>query len=216
MLKDENEKDMTQEDFPEAELGELLDAAESDSEVSRACLKDMQAQFPEDSGQNLGEADKLFSYETPQSIFDAPKLRYGFLGKLLWPLITLLIIAAGLMLFFQVLGALGQYQSKIYFLVGGVAFGLLSQTFVITGIRDLANSKDDPELNPFSVLYILNALIWAGIGIYGLYSAGKSIHTYYQAGVGLAFYIAIPALVLASFAWFECVIFTLIAKEMKR
>lgn len=234
MTKDHNDQEKDFSGYDDAELQELIDGAETDNEASAAYIKNIQRSHRDEAAEEAADDEPVYNEDANYSDYpeDEPysmpvKLPYGMVGKILWPAITLASIAAMLIIFFQVLGALGSYQAKIYLLVGGVAFGILSQTFVITGIRDFGNRKADP-LHRVSILpYILNAIIWIPIGGYALYSAVRSWFAYYQSALELsgylpvsaellAFYNAIPAFVLAVFAMFQAVIFVLLCKELRK
>lgn len=211
MLYDENKDYST---YSDSELLSLIENAESDSQAYTAIMQEIQMR-------GLADQDPEYSYVRPEYELSEPPfppaiaLPYGVTGKLLWPLLTALVAAGVAVIFFTVLHALGSFQPKLYLLVAGVGLALVSQTFIITGVRDLINQKLVAFHKVCALPYIINAILWSAAICYGIYSAVRSMITFYHLGLGIAFYISIPALILATFAFFQATVFVLLSKSLK-
>ncbi|HQQ67530.1 MAG TPA: hypothetical protein PLX77_01755, partial [Candidatus Cloacimonadota bacterium] len=151
--------------------------------------------------------------ESPEPL---PTLPYSMMGKILLPLITSIVVIAAAYMFYSVLSSLGGFEPRVFVLVGAVAFTILSQTFLINGTKDLVNHRADPG-RPVNIgAYIINAALWIPFFGFTLYSAIRSFITYHGIGISLAFYVAVPALVLAAFALFQSALFVLVARGLKK
>ena len=226
MNKDDIVKEQDANEFEEAELRESVETAETDLEATEAYLIGLK--------KDCREEDECFDPDLNQSQsmeFASDRMTpmpvYGLLGKVLWPAITAAAIAIVAYAFIHVLGALEDFHPDLYYMIGGVAFAVLSQTFIIIGIRDLANQKADLGLRVNLLPYIINAVVWLGIAGMAMYSAIRSAISIYKTAVSLAgmlpvsaefvsFYKAVPSLVLAAFALFQAIVFILISRELHR
>jgi len=197
--------------YSDSELQNLLESAETDSEACLAILVEMQRRSGEEFDESIYDLEVDVGSEEP---FVAPALPYRASGKILWPSITAICILLVLILFYNVLNALGGFDSKLYFLMGGVSFAVLSQAFLISGIREVVNKKTVADYKVLSFPYLLNALIWGAGCIYAVYSLVRTIIAFQDAGLGIAFYISIPSLVLAALAMFQFIAFVLLSKEL--
>jgi hypothetical protein len=230
MNKDDILKEHDANEFEDNDLREIGENAETDEEATEAYLlgikKDCRDEsMYEDECESVGLDQDQALEHTP--FFRAEPLPYGLLGKVLLPALTAAGIAIVAYVFIHVLGALEDFHADLYYMIGGVAFTVLSQTFIIIGIRDLANQKVDRELRVNLLPYIINAIVWLGIFGVSVYSAIRSAISIYKTAVSLAgmlpvsaefvtFYKAVPALVLAAFALFQAIVFILISKELHR
>jgi len=213
MTKDDNnfEKDYSVQD--EAKLHELIDGAESDQQNTQAYLHDMERDYRD---HDLADDDMTQTGEEEQPEGIPGTLPYGMMGKVLLPLITAILVIAGSYAFYSVLNSLGGFEARVFILIGAVAFTILSQTFLINGIKDLINHKADPE-RPMNIgAYIINAALWIPFFGFTLYSAIRSFITYSGIGVSLAFYVAVPALVLAAISLIQSTLFVLVARGLKK
>jgi len=213
MTKDDNnfEKDYSVQD--DAKLHELIDGAESDQQNTQAYLHDMERDYRDPE---IADDDMTLTGEEEQPEGIPGTLPYGMMGKVLLPLITAILVIAGSYAFYSVLNSLGGFEARVFILIGAVAFTILSQTFLINGIKDLINHKADPE-RPMNIgAYIINAALWIPFFGFTLYSAIRSFITYSGIGVSLAFYVAVPALVLAAISLIQSTLFVLVARGLKK
>jgi len=212
MTKDDNnfEKDYSVQD--EAEIHEIIDGAESDQQNTRAYLQDMERDYRD---HDLADDDMTQTGAEEQPVGIPTPLPYSMMGKILLPLIMAILLIGGSYAFYSVLNTLGGFEARVFILIGAVAFTILSQTFLINGIKDLINHKADPECPVNIGAYIINAALWIPFFGFTLYSAIRSFITYYGIGVSLAFYVAVPALVLAAFSLFQSTVFVLVVRGLK-
>lgn len=202
--------------FDDDTLQEMFDAAETDSPEYNEILKELSNRgfsFTTEDEEEIEEPETL-ALPQPSGL---SYTQYGNLGSRVWNIAGAVLALTGGWFFIHQLSQFGKVETRLYILVGAVAAIIISLSFIVSGIRHLANRK-----NPFTAFskygfieYAILAVLWFGATCFGLYSGIMSFLHYKQLGIGIASYIALPAMVMMIFGFGMAAIFFYLAKELK-
>lgn len=199
--------------YSDAALQDLLDSAESDSEIREAVQQELQKRRP------IYDEEREKLVELPPEAFnevDTKPLPYPPIGSLLWPLITALVIAGILGVVFKLLHSWGDFDPQLYYLLVVASVALLSPAFVISGIRDLANQKAEPTHRVCTIKYYVFAVLWFAAFVYSLYNTTRLGIMIAKMGIGAMVYYSIPKLLTLFICFFMQSIFFILARELGR
>lgn len=197
--------------YSDAALQDLLDSAESDSEIREAVQQELQKRRPvldEEEVETLPAG--ALNFATPK------KLPYKPIGSILWPLITFVVIAGFLGIAFKLLYSWGEFDPKLYYAVAAAVLALLSPSLIISGIRDLANQKADPSYRACLIRYYAFAILWFAAFVYSLYITTRFAVMFYKFGIAIMIYYALSKLLMLFVSFFMQSIFFILARELGR
>lgn len=217
--------------YEDAELKKLFDTAATDSESYAALMEELTRRGYEfepetdetDETEETEETDEtdeteVESAEELESEAQKPRtLHYSYWGSRLWNIIALVISLAGATFFLQTHRAIMEPDPSLQIMVYGMAALVVSASFLISGIRMLANHKDAPNPNlVISTLeYWIITVLWFAISAYQLYQTGSAFTKYLELGWRISLYVALPSLVISIFAFFLAMAFLYLARELK-
>lgn len=197
--------------FSDAALQDLLDSAESDSEIREAVQQELQKRRPLTDDEIVAELPLGEHEPLPEK-----KLPYKPLGSILWPLITLGIILGTLAIVFRMLYSWGEFDPQLFYVVAISAVALISPALIISGIRDLANQKAVPSHRVCLVKYYAYAFMWFAAFVYSLYHFSRFAFIFYKMGFGALIYYGLPKLMMLFVTFFMQSIFFILARELDR
>lgn len=200
--------------FDDDTLQQMFDSAETDSAEYNAIMAELSKR-----GYSFTPDDNVEHGELPETkAGDINVTGYTKLGSRIWNIASLLISAIGVAFFIQQLSQFGKVEIRLYILGAAIAAIIVSLSYLVSGIRHLANLRL-PQSSPSPSIFIEYAvltLLWLSGSAFGLYSAIRSFLHYQQLGLTIAIYIAIPALVIMVFAFGLAAAFFYLAKELRR
>jgi hypothetical protein len=205
--------------YEDAELKKLFDTAATDSESYAALMEELTRrgyEFEPETDET--DETEVESAEELESEAQKPRtLHYSYWGSRLWNIIALVISLAGATFFLQTHRAIMEPDPSLQIMVYGMAALVVSASFLISGIRMLANHKDAPNPNlVISTLeYWIITVLWFAISAYQLYQTGSAFTKYLELGWRISLYVALPSLVISIFAFFLAMAFLYLARELK-
>jgi hypothetical protein len=155
--------------------------------------------------------------EANEAEFRNRPLRYSFWGSRLWNIIAIVISVAGAAFFLQTHSAMMEPDPSLQMMVYAMVALIVSASFLVSGIRLLANHKDPghPKLAVPTFEYWFIAILWFAISAYQIYAAGRSFIHYLELGFRVSMYVAIPSLVMSIFGFFLAMAFLYLALELR-
>lgn len=183
--------------YESEELERLFDCAETDSEAYSAIMAELTSR-----GYNFAEDNSEVNAEQP-SPANIP-LRYSIGGTRIWNFAALLIGILGAALFLKVQAGFGGVEQSLRVIVYAMVAILVSLSYLISGIRLLANHKnpDNPSRAVPTFEYWFLALLWYAFAIYEAYVAvsGFLMYSKMQLGTEIAIFATLPAIMIMLFS----------------
>jgi hypothetical protein len=199
--------------YESSELERLFENAETDSEAYTAIMEELTQrgynfeQEPEDT--------------LPLEAIPSPpqKLRYSVTGTRLWNFAALLIGILGAAFFLKIQASFGEIDQSLRVMVYSMVALLVSLSYIISGIRLLANHKD--QSNPLRMVptfeYWFLCVLWFGFAAYEIYISISSFMMYFnmQLGAHIALYATVPSITMAVFSFLLGMAMLYLAVELK-
>lgn len=183
--------------YESAELERLFESAETDSEAYNAIMEE------------LTKRGYDFGVEDPEPIREpitVPlRLRYSIIGTRIWNLAALLVGVLGAAFFLKVQTSFGQVDPSLRIMVYSMVAVLVSLSYLISGIRLLANHKDQENLSRAvpTLEYWFLTFVWFGFSCYQIYTGVKSFMMYFrmQLGYEIALFASLPSVMMVLFSF---------------
>jgi cation transport ATPase len=202
-------------EMTDSELESLFNNAETDSEDYHTLMQELiKRGFSfEPAGDELTEIEDSDPKDS-SLLF----LRYSKGGSLAWNLAAFVFAIAGASFFLYKLSEFGKIEQKLYLMVFVVALLIVSLSYIISGIRNLANHKGikHPKLPILAIEYAIFCTLWTAATGYGIYSAVQSFLRFSKYNTEVAAYVSLPAVVMTLFAFGMAFIFFLLTKELRK
>ncbi len=202
--------------YEDAELKRLFESAETDSETYDAIMDELVRRgydFEPDAAQEAsGDLAPAFR-----------PLRYGFWSSRLWNIIAIVLSVMGAAFFIRSNAVFGEIEPVLYIMVYAFVALIISMSYLVSGIRLLANHKSPghPLLRVPTIEYWLLCILWYAAGAHEVYTTVSSFTQYmkdfqqYDFGLSLSITGVIPSLGMAVFSILLGTAFLYLARELR-
>ncbi|MCB5260634.1 MAG: hypothetical protein PHY41_03520 [Candidatus Cloacimonetes bacterium] len=201
--------------YESAELERMFENAETDSETYNAIIEELSKR-----GYNFSAEEDFSQEEQPEPLAQPIKaLRYSIAGTRIWNIVALILGILGAGFFLSTQASLTKTEPSLRIMVYAMVVLLVTLSYIITGIRLLANLKD--QSNPRRIVlnyeYWFLAIVWYLFCAYELYNAAKGFYMYWKMSLGIqiSLFAIIPTLAMALFSFLLGMAMFYLAKELK-
>jgi len=198
--------------YESVELERMFESAETDSETYHAIMDELTKR-----GYNFTEENE----DLPLGE-DAPPLailRYSIGGTRIWNIVALILGIAGAAFFLKVQTRFDGVDQSLRIMVYSMVALLVSLSYLISGIRLLANHKDqgNPRRAVPTFEYWFLTILWFAFSAYQIYMGVRSFLTYYKMllGVEIALYASIPSIMMTLFSFLLGMAMLYLALELR-
>jgi len=209
----EDEKTVSYDSYEDAELKRLFENAETDSETYQAIMDE------------LIRRGYDFEPEPPEEIESAhiQPLRYSFWGSRLWNIVASVLSLIGAMVFVRTHSSFGELDPMLYVMVYAFVALIVSMSYLVSGVRSLANHKDPghPGLKVPTYEYWFFVILWFAAGGYELFTGIRAFIRYWREfsefdfGLSLAIAGVMPSFAMAIFGVLLGMAFLYLALELR-
>jgi hypothetical protein len=198
--------------YESAELECMFENAETDSEAYSAIMAELSRR-----GYNFAEEGPEIIEEVPALAI--PTLRYSIGGTRIWNLAALLLGVLGAAFFLKVQAGFGEIEQSLRIMVYAMVALLVTLSYLISGIRLLANHKDpkNPQRAVPTFEYWFLALLWFAFAAYEIYVGTSSFLMYskLQLGTQIALFASLPSIMMMLFSFLLGMAMLYLALELR-
>ncbi|MCK9557237.1 MAG: hypothetical protein PHO85_01220 [Candidatus Cloacimonetes bacterium] len=200
--------------YESEELERLFESAETDSEVYKAIMDELS-----NRGYDFTPADTLIDISDDATLPKLEPLRYSIGGTRIWNIVALIVGIVGAFFFLRVQSSFSEVDASLRIMVYSMVLLLISLSYLISGIRLLANHKDpnNPLRAVFTFEYWFLAMLWFAFGAYEIFVAVKGFIMYWnmQLGLSISMYAVIPSIAMTLFSFMLGMAMLYLALELK-
>lgn len=200
--------------YESTELERLFESAETDSEMYKAIMDELT-----NRGYDFAPADTVLQLDELEPLPELKPLRYSIFGTRIWNIVMLLVGILGVTFFIKVQSGFGEMDPSLRVIAYSMVVVLLSLSYLISGIRLLANHKDqnNPLRAVFTGEYWFLAILWFAFAAYEIYNTATSFVMYWnmQIGLNISLYAVIPSLTMVLFSFLLGMAMLYLAIELK-